>query len=81
MPDTAATPGTRTDLALLEDLVDEVEDVFHGKREVVRLALAGPLFGASHAGGPGKGDGRCLEGSEFDVAKKPLEMKKTKKSD
>ena len=42
MPDTAATPGTRTDLALLEDLVDEVEDVFHGKREVVRLALAGP---------------------------------------
>jgi MoxR-like ATPase len=43
MPDRAATPVTRPDLALLEDLVDEVEGVFHGKREVVRLALAALL--------------------------------------
>jgi len=43
MPDSASTPGTRPELALLEDLVDEVEGVFHGKREVVRLALAALL--------------------------------------
>jgi MoxR-like ATPase len=43
MPNTAATRVTLPDLALLEDLVDEVEGVFHGKREVVRLALAALL--------------------------------------
>lgn len=43
MPDSASTQGTRPDLALLEDLVNEVEGVFHGKREVVRLALAALL--------------------------------------
>jgi MoxR-like ATPase len=43
MPDTAASPITRPDLSLLENLVDEVEVVFHGKREVVRLAVAALL--------------------------------------
>ena len=43
MPDLAANPQTRPDLTVLEDLVDEVEGVFHGKREVVRLALAALL--------------------------------------
>jgi MoxR-like ATPase len=43
MPDTATNPGTRPALGLLEDLVDEVEGVFHGKRKVVRLALAALL--------------------------------------
>jgi MoxR-like ATPase len=43
MPDTVAKPTTRPDLNLLENLVDEVEGVFHGKREVVRLALAALL--------------------------------------
>jgi len=43
MPDTATSPVARPDLGLLENLVDEVEVVFHGKREVVRLALAALL--------------------------------------
>lgn len=43
MPDKVANPTTRPDLALLEGLVDEVEGVFHGKREVIRLALAALL--------------------------------------
>jgi len=43
MPDTVANPITRPELGLLESLVDEVEVVFHGKREVVRLAVAALL--------------------------------------
>ncbi len=43
MPDTVANPITRPELGLLEGLVDEVEVVFHGKREVVRLAVAALL--------------------------------------
>lgn len=43
MPDTMAKPGTRPELGLLKNLVDEVEVVFHGKRDVVRLALAALL--------------------------------------
>jgi len=43
MPDTVANPRTRPRLDLLERLVDEVEVVFHGKREVVRLAVAALL--------------------------------------
>ena len=43
MPETTAPPpsrATQPSLELLDDLVYEVETVFHGKREVVRLALA-----------------------------------------
>jgi MoxR-like ATPase len=46
MPDTSATALTREtkpSLELLDHLVQEVESVFHGKREVVRLALASLL--------------------------------------
>ncbi len=43
MPDSVATPTAPPELTLLEDLVDEVEMVFHGKRGVVRLALAALL--------------------------------------
>lgn len=44
MPETATTPrDTRPSLELLDQLVQEVETVFHGKREVVRLALASLL--------------------------------------
>jgi MoxR-like ATPase len=46
MPDTSApAPAreTRPSLELLDHLVQEVEGVFHGKREVVRLALAALL--------------------------------------
>jgi MoxR-like ATPase len=43
MPDTLATPQSPPELVLLESLVDEVEVVFHGKRDVVRLALAALL--------------------------------------
>lgn len=43
MPDTAANTRTRSEPVLLENLVDEVEVVFHGKRDVVRLALAALL--------------------------------------
>jgi MoxR-like ATPase len=46
MPDTtAAVPPreSRPSLELLDHLVQEVETVFHGKREVVRLALAALL--------------------------------------
>ncbi len=43
MPDTAAKTRIRPEPALLESLVDEVEVVFHGKREVVRLAVAALL--------------------------------------
>jgi len=43
MPDTVADRRTRPDLILLDSLVDEVEVVFHGKREVIRLALAALL--------------------------------------
>jgi MoxR-like ATPase len=43
MPDKVANPTTRLDLSLLEGLVDEVEGVFHGKRGVIRLALAALL--------------------------------------
>jgi MoxR-like ATPase len=43
MPDTLTDPTTRPDLSLLERLVDEVEVVFHGKRKVVRLAVAALL--------------------------------------
>jgi len=48
MPESAAvvTPReTRPSLELLDHLVEEVETVFHGKREVVRLALAALLAG------------------------------------
>lgn len=43
MPETTVPPpsrATQPSLELLDDLVYEVETVFHGKREVVRLALA-----------------------------------------
>lgn len=46
MPDTTAlsqAPAARPKLELLDHLVQEVETVFHGKREVVRLALAALL--------------------------------------
>jgi MoxR-like ATPase len=43
MPDTVANRTIRPRQELLEGLVDEVEGVFHGKREVVRLALAALL--------------------------------------
>jgi MoxR-like ATPase len=46
MPDTSATAPVREarpSLELLDQLVQEVESVFHGKREVVRLALAALL--------------------------------------
>ncbi|MFO8174547.1 MAG: AAA family ATPase [Gemmatimonadota bacterium] len=43
MPDTALASESLHDLRLLERLIDEVERVFHGKREVVRLALAALL--------------------------------------
>jgi MoxR-like ATPase len=46
MPDTSATAAAREakpSLELLDHLVQEVEGVFHGKREVVRLALAALL--------------------------------------
>ena len=46
MPDTSATAparDARPSLELLDHLVQEVEGVFHGKREVVRLALAALL--------------------------------------
>jgi len=43
MPDTVVDPKTRPPIALLENLVDEVEVVFHGKRGVIRLALAALL--------------------------------------
>jgi MoxR-like ATPase len=48
MPEsTAAAPAreARPSLELLDHLVEEVETVFHGKREVVRLALAALLAG------------------------------------
>jgi len=46
MPESSATAPTREakpSLELLDHLVQEVEGVFHGKREVVRLALAALL--------------------------------------
>lgn len=46
MPETAASIPprvTRPSLELLDHLVDEVETVFHGKKEVVQLALAALL--------------------------------------
>ncbi len=43
MPETVADMIRSPELGLLEGLVDEVEVVFHGKREVVRLALAALL--------------------------------------
>jgi MoxR-like ATPase len=44
MPDTASpTRETQAPLELLEGLVSEVEKVFHGKRAVVRLAVAALL--------------------------------------
>ena len=46
MPDTTAqskAPAAKPSLELLDHLVQEVETVFHGKREVVRLALAALL--------------------------------------
>ena len=44
MPDTASpTRESHASLALLEGLVNEVEKVFHGKRDVVRLAVAALL--------------------------------------
>lgn len=43
MPETVADPNAPPDLRLLERLVDEVELVFHGKRDVIRLALAALL--------------------------------------
>jgi len=46
MPETAASVPprvTRPSLELLDHLVDEVETVFHGKKEVVQLALAALL--------------------------------------
>ena len=48
MTDSAAlapSRGARPSLELLDHLVEEVETVFHGKREVVRLALAALLAG------------------------------------
>jgi len=46
MPETTAqseAPAARPSLELLDHLVQEVETVFHGKREVVQLALAALL--------------------------------------
>ena len=43
MSETALAQENIPDIQLLEQLVDEVEMVFHGKREVVRLALAALL--------------------------------------
>lgn len=43
MAEAAALRGVPPDLDLLDRLVDEVEVVFHGKREVVRLAVAALL--------------------------------------
>jgi len=43
MPDTVLAQKRIPELKLLEQLVDEVEVVFHGKRNVVRLALAALL--------------------------------------
>jgi len=44
MPETAAVPlDARPSLELLDRLIQEVETVFHGKREVVRLALSALL--------------------------------------
>jgi len=43
MPDTVLAKKSIPELKLLEQLVDEVEVVFHGKRNVVRLALAALL--------------------------------------
>lgn len=43
MPDTVLAQKRIPELELLEQLVDEVEVVFHGKRNVVRLALAALL--------------------------------------
>jgi len=46
MPETTAppqAPTARPSLELLDHLIEEVETVFHGKREVVRLALAALL--------------------------------------
>lgn len=43
MPDTALASESLHDLRFLERLIDEVERVFHGKRDVVRLALAALL--------------------------------------
>ncbi|HIF22870.1 MAG TPA: AAA family ATPase, partial [Gemmatimonadetes bacterium] len=46
MPETATSVPprvTRASLELLDHLVDEVETVFHGKKEVVQLALAALL--------------------------------------
>jgi MoxR-like ATPase len=43
MAEAAALRGASPDLDLLDQLVDEVEVVFHGKRNVVRLAVAALL--------------------------------------
>ncbi|MGW8266696.1 MAG: AAA family ATPase [Longimicrobiales bacterium] len=43
MPELGMAQKSLPELGLLERLVDEVEVVFHGKREVVRLALAALL--------------------------------------
>jgi MoxR-like ATPase len=43
MPETVVAQRSPPQLELLERLVDEVEVVFHGKRDVVRLALAALL--------------------------------------
>lgn len=43
MPDTVLTKRSIPELGFLERLVDEVEVVFHGKRDVVRLALSALL--------------------------------------
>ena len=43
MPDTVLTKKSIPELSLLNQLVDEVEVVFHGKRNVVRLALSALL--------------------------------------
>jgi MoxR-like ATPase len=48
MSATATDRGTTTPLELLDHLVEEVETVFHGKREVVRLAVAA-LLARGHA--------------------------------
>ena len=48
MPESAAVApvrGARPSLELLDRLMEEVETVFHGKREVIRLALAALLAG------------------------------------
>ena len=43
MPETVVAQKALPDLSVLDRLVDEVEVVFHGKRDVVRLALAALL--------------------------------------